>query len=163
MPEEPLRDAIQLLVVRHDQVRVAGHAHQPGVDALALEHVELVEQHRGVDDDAVADDRHDPRIQHTARNELELEDLAVDHDRVARVVAALIADAQRSFLGEEVGETTLAFVAPLHADDHCARHRELLENAANVKFDHVGDRVVRTQRGSLTVRPSQPERREPWS
>ena len=97
---------------------------EPGVDALRLEHVELVEEHCGVDDHAVADDRRDPRVEHAARHELELEDLAVDDDRVARVVAALVADAQRSFLGEVVGEATLALVAPLHADDHCARHRD---------------------------------------
>ena len=46
----------------------------------------------------------DPRVQHAARHELELEHLAVDDERVARVVAALVADAHRRFLGEIVGE-----------------------------------------------------------
>ena len=87
-----------------------------------LEPVELGEQHLRVDDHAVADDRHDPRVEDPARHELELEHLAVDHERVAGVVAALVADAQRRFLGQVVGEPTLALVAPLGPDDHCSRH-----------------------------------------
>jgi hypothetical protein len=59
----------------------------------------------------------------SSSNELQLEHLAVDDDGVPGVVAALIADAHRGFLGEEVGEAALALVAPLHADDHCARHQ----------------------------------------
>ena len=102
-----------------------GEAQQPGVDALRLEHVDLVDQHRGIDDHAVADDRRHPRVEDAARHELELEHLAVDDERVARVVAALIADAHRRFLGEVVGDPTLAFVAPLRADDHCAGHETL--------------------------------------
>ena len=47
---------------------------------LRLEHVELGEQHRGVDDDAVADHRDDVRVEHAARHELEREHLAVDDD-----------------------------------------------------------------------------------
>ena len=57
LAEEALGDAVELLVVRHDQVRVARELHARRVDALAREHVELGDEHRGVDDDAVADDR----------------------------------------------------------------------------------------------------------
>ena len=48
-------------------------------------------QHRGVDDDAVADDRGDVRVEHAARHELEREHLVVDDDAVARVVTTLVA------------------------------------------------------------------------
>ena len=125
LPEVALGDAVELLVVRHDQVRVARYPHQPGVDLLRLEHVELVEEHRGLDHDTVADHRRDPGVQDAAGDELELEHLAVDDDGVARVVPALIADAHRGFLGEVVGEAAFAFVTPLHTDDHCARHQWL--------------------------------------
>ena len=92
---------------------------------LALEHVELVDQHRGIDHHAVADDGRHPRIEHAARHELELEHLAVDDERVAGVVAALVADDHRRLLGEIVGEPALALVAPLGADDHRAGHERL--------------------------------------
>ena len=94
---------------------------------LDVEHVELVEQHRRVHDDAVADDRHDPRVQDTARHQLQLEHLAVHDEGVAGVVPALITDAQRSFLGEIVGEPTLALVAPLGPDNYRPRHAALLD------------------------------------
>ena len=95
------------------------------VDAAALEHVELVEQHHGVDHHTVADDRRHPRVEHAARHELELEHLAVDHERVAGVVPALVAHDHRRLFGEVVGELALALVAPLGADDHCAGHKRL--------------------------------------
>ena len=125
LAQEALGHAVELLVVRHDQVRVAGQADAAAVDSLGFEHVELFDQHGGVDDDAVADHRHDPRIQHAARNELELEDVAVHDDRVAGVVAALVADTERGLFGEEIGELSLALVTPLGADDHRAGHGSL--------------------------------------
>ncbi len=112
-------------MVRHDQVRIAGEPELAGVDLLRLEHLELVEQHRGIDHHAVADHRDDPRVEHAARHELELEDLAVDDQGVARVVAALVADAHRRFLGEVVGDAALALIAPLGADDHHTGHCQL--------------------------------------
>src|SRR5439155_27344338 len=89
------------------------------------EHVDLVDEYRGIDHDAVADHRHHPRIEHAARDELELEHLALDDQRVPRVVPALIADTHRRLLGEIVGNPTLALVAPLGPDDHRARHETL--------------------------------------
>src|SRR5207248_4637540 len=68
---------------------------------------------------------HDPWIQHAARHELELEDVAVHDDRVAGVVAALVADTERGLFGEVVGELALALVTPLGADDHRAGHAGL--------------------------------------
>src|SRR3712207_8920396 len=52
------------------------------VDALALEHVDLGQQHGRVDDHAVADDRRDVVVEHTARDELQGEALTVDDDGV---------------------------------------------------------------------------------
>ena len=89
----------------------------------AVEHVELADQRLRVDDDPVADDRRDVRVEHARRDEVELEDLvAVDH-RVAGVVAALVADDHRHLLGQEVGRLALALVAPLEPDDDRCRHQ----------------------------------------
>ena len=123
LAEEALRDAVELLVVRHDQVRVAGDPQRRRVHALALEHVELVDEDGRVDDHAVADHRCDVLVQHTARHELEREDLALHDDGVPGVVPALVADAQDALFGEVVGEPPLALVTPLGADDHRAWHR----------------------------------------
>ena len=129
LAQAALGDAVELLVVRHDQVRVARELHARHVDALGREHVELGDQHRGVDHHAVADDRRDVRVEHAARHELEREDVVADHDAVARVVAALVADDVVGLLGEVVGEPTLALVTPLGADDHRAAHWDLPGNA----------------------------------
>ena len=129
LPEVALGDAVELLVVRHDQVRVAGEL--AGVTCrcpCALEHVELVDEHDRVDDDAVADDRRDVRVEDAARHELELEHLAVDHERVPGVVTALVAHDELALLGEVVGELALALVTPLGSDDHRAGHDRLRLN-----------------------------------
>ncbi len=112
-------------MVGHDQVRVARELHARGVDALALEHVELGDEHRGVDHHAVADDGGHVRVEHAAGHQLQGEHLGADHDAVARVVTTLIADDEVALLGQVVGETSLAFVAPLGADDHRAGHGNL--------------------------------------
>ena len=61
-------------------------------------------------------------------DQVELELLAVAHDRVAGVVAALEADHEVGPLGEQVGDLPLPLVAPLGADyDYSRHHRDSLE------------------------------------
>ena len=69
------------------------------------------------------DDARDVRVEHARRDEVELEDLVAEHDRVAGVVAALVADGHRDLLGQEVGRLALALVAPLEPDDDGGRHQ----------------------------------------
>ena len=83
-----------------------------------------------VDHDAVADDRGDVRVEHARRRQPELEDLVAADDRVAGVVAALVADDHRHLLGQEVGRLALALVAPLQPDDHGRRHQRATGNHA---------------------------------
>ena len=109
-------------VVRHDHVRAAAHADLGHVDAASDEHVQLADERRGVDDDAVPDDGRDVRIHDAGRAELELHRLVAPHHRVAGVVAALVADHHRYLFREEVGRLAFAFVAPLEADDHRRGH-----------------------------------------
>ena len=93
------------------------------VDAAALEPLDLVEQHLRVDHDAVADRAGQARVEDPRRDQVELELLAVAHDRVAGVVAALKADHEVGLLGEQVGDLALAFVAPLGAHYDYSWHR----------------------------------------
>ena len=84
------------------------------------ERVELCEEDLRVDDDAVADDRRDRGVQDPARDQLEGELLAVDHDPVPGVVAALVADDDVHLLREEICELALALITPLGAHhDRC--------------------------------------------
>ena len=117
---------IQLLVVGQDQVGVARHPQLRAVDAARLERVDLGEHHHRVDDDAVADHRCDVVVQDPRRDQLECKRLTVDHQGVAGVVAALVADDRMHLLGDEVGELALPLVAPLGAHHDGRRHWNLL-------------------------------------
>ena len=50
---------------------------------------------------------------------------AIGDDSVSRVVTALSAAAKLRFVGKDVGELALAFVAPLGAKDNRCRHVQL--------------------------------------
>ena len=117
---------VEQLVVGQDQVGAGRQLEPLAIDAAALEHVDLVEQHLRVDHHAVADDRGDVVVEHARRDELEGERLAVDDERVPGVVPTLVADDQVHLLGEEVGELALALVAPLGSDHDGRRHVVLL-------------------------------------
>ena len=120
--EAGLHRPVQGHVVRHDHVRRAAHPNPRHVDPARDQHVELGDQGGRVDDDPGADDRGDVRVQHARRDEVQLEDLVAADDRVAGVVATLVADDHRHLLGQEVRRLALALVAPLEPDDHGGRH-----------------------------------------
>lgn len=120
-------EAVELLVVGKDDVGVPRHLETRTVDTATFEHLDLRQQHLGVDDDAVADHRGDVRVQHAGRNELESETLTVDHQGVTRVVATLITDDDTHLAGEEVGDPALAFISPLSSDNDGRGHVLLLE------------------------------------
>ncbi len=101
---------------------VPTHEEPAAVDSLHREPVELAQEHRWVDHDSVADHRGDVVIQDAARNELQSERLTADDDGVPRVVPALIADHDVHLLRDEVGEFSLALVAPLRTDHHGCGH-----------------------------------------
>ncbi len=122
MPEETLGHAVELVVVRHDEVGVAGHDEPARVDPAAGEHVALAQQDGRVDDDAVADHGHGVVVENPARHELEGERLAFDDNRVPGVVPALVAHDEAHVLGEEVGELPLPLVAPLGSDHDSGGH-----------------------------------------
>ena len=123
-PAEPgLAGDVERPVVRQDHVRGEARPEPARVDAARGQRVELVDQRRRVDDDARPDERDDVRIEDPGRDEVELEDLVAEHQRVAGVVAALVADDEGGLLGEEVGGLALPLVAPLEPDDDGGGHQ----------------------------------------
>jgi hypothetical protein len=106
-------------VVRHDQVRVRRQFQVGDADSGAFQPVDLAQQNPRVDDDPVADHTRLIGVQDPRRDQVEGERLTVADDRVAGVVAALVADDRGSPLGEQIRDLALALVAPLGADyDH---------------------------------------------
>ena len=70
------------------------------------------------------------RVQDAARHQLQLEGLTIDHEGVARVMSALVADDEMLIAGEQVGELALPLVTPLGSDDDGCWHGELLKGTA---------------------------------
>ncbi len=112
-----LGDRVVRLVPGEDEVGERRHLEVGARDAPALQRVDLVEQRRQIDDDAVRDHRDHVVVEHPARDQLQRVLLVVDHDRVAGVVATLVAHDVGVLLREEVDDLGLAFVTPLGADD----------------------------------------------
>ena len=102
-------------MVRHDEVRVAETRRLSAADAALAQRLYLAEQDVRVDDHAVADDAGLGLVEDARGDEVQLELLAVAHDGVAGVVAAL-----------DSGPTTSAFSAsrsvilPLPSSPHWA-------------------------------------------
>ena len=117
-----LGGAVQQQVVGHDQVGVAGDAQVVDRHAAAVQGLDLAEEDVRVDHHAVADDARLGLVEDAGGDEVQGEDLAVPHDGVAGVVAALIAHHHVGLLGQQVGDLALALVAPLGADHDGRRH-----------------------------------------
>jgi hypothetical protein len=93
----------------HEQTAVHRHA-QPA------ELVHFLEQRLRVDDDAVADDAGDARVQDARRDEVQHELLTVNVNGVPGVVPALVARHRRKMRCQHVDDLPLAFVSPLRAE-----------------------------------------------
>ncbi len=77
--------------------------------------LDLLDQMPRVQHDAVADHRQLAAAHHARGQRVQLVDLAVDHQRVARIVPALKARDHIGALGQPVDDLALALVAPLGA------------------------------------------------
>ena len=124
--EALLVGAIEILVVRHDKVRVVGNLQVLAGDALGLKHGHFLHEHARVYHDAVADDRHGVLVHDPGGHQVQRQLLVAVNDGVAGVIASLEAHHVIVVAGDEVGDLTLAFVAPLGADEHCAGHLQVL-------------------------------------
>ena len=113
-----LKGAIQIDVVRHDDMRVAADLEILGGDAVGLEHVDLLKDNLGVDDAAVTDHRHMIGIHDAGGHLVQAVLLAVDDDGVAGVVAARVAHDGIEVAGDQVADLTFALIAPLGTDQN---------------------------------------------
>ncbi len=117
-------------MVGHDQVRVGGDPQAADVDAPRAQRVELLDQHLRVDHDPVADHAALAGVEDAGGDQVQLPLLAVAHDRVPGVVAALEAHHRVAVLGEQIDDLALPLIAPLGADYDYARHAECSVGAA---------------------------------
>ena len=110
-------------------MRAVGHEHPAGgVDAPLGQLVELAEECLGLQHHAVADDAGHLAVQDPGGDLAEDEVRVADHDRVAGVGAALVANDQVGPLGQDVDQLALALVTPLRPDDH---------HAGGLRVEHV--------------------------
>ena len=120
-----LAHRVDLAVQRQDDVRALADDEVAIVaeQAARLALVDLLEEHLGIDDHAVAEHAAlAAAAQHARRDEVRDQLLPVDDERVAGVGAAAVADHDVGELGVEVDDLALAFVAPLGADDDYVGH-----------------------------------------
>lgn len=75
-----------------------------------------------MDDAAASDDVNASWVDEARGQDVEVVGDTVGDNRVSSVIAALSAAAKLGFVGEDVGELALAFVAPLGAEDNGDRH-----------------------------------------
>ena len=119
-----LAQAVELAVDRQDQRRGLGDPEDFGGDRhpLPAQFGQFGDQMVRIDDDAVADQRQ-LAANHARRQQAQLVADAVDDQRVAGIVPALVAHDDVGPLGQPVDDLALAFVAPLRPDDdhvcHC--------------------------------------------
>ena len=85
---------VEQQVVGHDQMGVGGDAEIARVDTAPAQVGELVRENARIDDHAVADDAERVAVQDAARDQMELERLAVADDRVASQMAMLLPGAE---------------------------------------------------------------------
>ena len=127
-----LGDRVVRLMPREDQVSTARHLQLGAGDASRLERVDLLEQRRQIDDDAVGDHRDHVVVQDPRRNELQGVLLAADHHGVAGVVAALVAHHVGVLLRQQVDDLGFALIAPLGSDDDGDGHTRSPSGGWNV-------------------------------
>ncbi|MGY4415075.1 hypothetical protein ACVWW4_006811 [Bradyrhizobium sp. LB7.1] len=95
-------------------------------DALSLQFCNFVEESLRIEHHAIADDGEFRRPQHAGRQQRQLVGLAVDHQRMAGVMAALEADHDVRLLRQPVDDLALSLVAPLGADDDNIGHSRVI-------------------------------------
>ena len=89
----------------------------PDIDALAVEIVHFLDQHRRVDHNAVADQA-GLALQDTGGHQVADELFTIDDHRVPGIVAALEADDNICARSQKIDDFALALIAPLGSDDY---------------------------------------------
>ena len=129
LAEPPLARPVERDVPGHDQLRVAREVHLIRREPARLEVVQLLDEHRRIDDAAGAEHAllapEDPR-----GHVPELVRLPVGDDRVPGVRPALVAADDVRVLRQQVDDLALALVTPLRPDDDGRWHGRSVPYAA---------------------------------
>ena len=110
---------VELAVQRQDQRHVFGdlEVRRRHLDPLPAQRLDFPNEMIGIEHDAVADDRQFPGPDDAGWKQREFVDLAVDHQRVAGVMAALKPHDDVGADRQPIDDLALSFVAPLGADN----------------------------------------------
>jgi hypothetical protein len=123
LAELHLLEAVDLLMDVKDDMRPVGNVYAAlGAETMLLQRLEFLEEARHVHNTAATNDVYAVWIDEARGEDMEVVCDAVGDDGVAGIVTTLRAAADLRFVGEDVGELALAFVAPLGAEDNSDGH-----------------------------------------
>ena len=119
-----LTTAVQFAMNRQDQAGVLGKNQivRANVDALAAQLVDLGDQMPRIHHHTIANDRQLATAHDATGQEAELIDLAINDQRMARIVTALKARDHIRALAQPVNDLSLPLVPPLGSDDDDIGH-----------------------------------------
>ena len=127
------------------------------LDTLGADGLDLLDKMVGIEHHAVADHRELARTDDAGGKQRELEHLAVDHQRMAGVMAALETNDDVGGERQPVDDLPLSFVAPLGADNNDIGHRGSL--SLFLKRKTPTPATISWSRGLLRKLPSRSGRR----
>ena len=104
-------------MIGHQELNAVGNQNLRCRHALRLDRREFLHKRRNVKRDTVADHVGDILGEHARRQEVQRKSAVVVDNRVTRVCTALVANHNVRILCEHVRNLTLAFIAPVGADN----------------------------------------------
>ena len=142
---------VEQAVPGHDHVRIHRDAQTSRRAPTRLERVELSTEHLGINYNAVAEDANLVGLEDAAGQQMELEGLIAMHDRVARIVATLVARHDLESLSEQVDDLAFALIAPLGSNNHCSAHLRLSPCKIRERREVRHEREVHPTNSAVTV------------
>jgi hypothetical protein len=119
-------EAVDLLVIGEDDVRVRAELEVGGGDVLLVQAVQLADEDGRIHYHAIGDDAEGVRVEDAAGYEVQLEVQVLRHDGVPGVAPSRIADHDIGLLRQDIDDLPLGLVAPLGADHHNRWHQRVL-------------------------------------
>src|SRR3989338_3906474 len=118
-----LAQAVACFMIRKDKVGPVADEETPfDRDPFLIQVVNFLQQRVWVNHHAVSDHAANIFVKNSRRNKMQHKLTAFLDNRMTRIVAALVADDVIRVLGEDVDDFSLAFVAPLRADNDGIGH-----------------------------------------
>ena len=130
-----LMHAIEIFVIRHNNVSVAGNLEQVAGNTLALQHVNLAEKNLWVNNAAIANNWIGVLVHNTRWNLVKRKLCVSSNYRVACICTTCVTANNVKISGNEVGNFTLTLVSPLSTNKYGSWHK-FSPIAAIYKHDH---------------------------